>query len=388
MSDRTHRAMQFLTGSDPRPPSSPGAEDQPLMIGRRRWLQAGGAALALAVAPGLTIPARADQVRFFQIGTATTGGTYFLIGGVLANAVSNPPGTRPCDRGGSCGVPGLIVVAQSTSGAVENVNLLRQKRLESALVQADIAHAAREGQNPFDKTPYPDLRAIANLYTETIHLVVRADGGMKGPADLRGKRVALGEQGSGTLVTARALLSTYGLSEKTVKPFYLSPGAAGDRLVAGELDAFVIVGGYPLPAVAELARRLPIALLPFDDGRAAQLKKRLPFFTESRIDADTYENVPATASLGVGAQWLVRADMKPTLVHDITAALWNEQTRLMLDNGHPRGKSIRLETALDGLSVPLHPGAETYYREAGMVKETAAAPQAPEPAAAVKTRPH
>lgn len=345
---------------------------------RRRFLQGG---LGLLAAGALAGPARAnsgaEQVRFFQIGTGTTGGTYFLIGGLLANAVSNPPGSRPCERGGSCGVPGLIVVAQATSGAVENISLMQSRRLESALVQADIAHAALEGQGPFDKAPYADLRAIANLYTETIHLVVRADSGIKTPADLRGKRVVLGEQGSGTLVTARALLASYGLSERTVKPFYLSPAAGGDRLEAGDMDAFIIVGGYPLPSVADLARRVPIALLPFDDKRAAQLVKRLPHFTESRIEADVYDGVPVTQSLGVGAQWLVRGDLKPELVHAITTALWNDQTRSMLDNGHPRGRSVQLATALSGLAVPLHPGAERFYREKGLLKDG----QAPAPGA-------
>lgn len=341
-------------------------------IDRRRRLFL-GAGLGLLATGGIGAVTRAapvgEQVRFFQIGTGTTGGTYFLIGGLLANAVSNPPGSRPCDRGGSCGVPGLIVVAQATSGAVENVSLMRSRRLESALVQADTAHAALTGVEPFDKGAYADLRSIANLYTETIHLVVRANSGIKSPADLKGKRVALGEQGSGTLVTARALLATYGLSEKSVKPFYLSPAAGGDRLEAGEMDAFLIVGGFPLPSVADLARRTPIALVPFDDGRAAQLMKRLPHFTESRIEADTYEGVPATRSLGVGAQWVVRGDLKPDLIYAITDALWNGQTRSMLDNGHPRGHSVQLATALSGLAAPLHPGAERFYREKGMLKD-------------------
>lgn len=348
------------------PPTTPHETDRPAACLRRRTLL--GMGLGLLATPAALSAPTGDQVRFFQIGTGTTGGTYFLIGGLLANAVSNPPGSRPCDRGGACGVPGLIVVAQATSGAVDNIGLMRSRRLESALVQADIAHVALNGDEPFQKAAYPDLRAVANLYTETIHLVTRAGSGIKSPADLKGKRVALGEQGSGTLVTARALLTTYGLSEKAVKPFYLSPAAGGDRLETGELDAFLIVGGYPLPAVADLARRIPIALVPFDDARAAQLMKRLPHFTEARIDADTYEGVPATRSLGVGAVWVVRGDLKPDLVHDITAALWNEQTRSMLDNGHPRGRSIQLATALTGLSVPLHPGAERFYRAKGMIK--------------------
>lgn len=365
--------------SPPVPAPFPPATDTDSADPRRRLLLGTGLGL-LAAGFGMAGHAApvGEQVRFLQIGTGTTGGTYFLIGGLLANAVSNPPGSRPCDRGGSCGVPGLIVVAQATSGAVENVSLMRSRRLESALVQADTAHAALTGADPFEKTAYPDLRSIANLYTETIHLVVRANSGIKSPADLRGKRVALGEQGSGTLVTARALLATYGLSEKSVKPFYLSPAAGGDRLEAGELDAFLIVGGFPLPSVADLARRTPIALVPFDDGRAAQLMKRLPHFTESRIEADTYEGVPATRSLGVGAQWVVRGDLKPELVYAITTALWNEQTRSMLDNGHPRGHSIQLTTALSGLAAPLHPGAERFYRERGLLKD--ARPTATSPA--------
>lgn len=362
--------------AEPPRPVLPETDMKPGFLRRRDLLAGGLGLMAASSLPGAALAAP-EQVRFFQIGTGTTGGTYFLIGGLLANAVSNPPGSRPCDRGGACGVPGLIVVAQATSGAVENIGLMRSRRLESALVQADIAHGAVNAEDPFQKTPYPDLRAIANLYTETIHLVTRAGGGIKTPADLKGKRVALGEQGSGTLVTARALLATYGLSEKSIKPFYLSPAAGGDRLEAGELDAFLIVGGYPLPAVTDLARRMPIALVPFDDARAAQLMKRMPHFTEARIEADTYDGVPATRSLGVGGVWVVRGDLKPELVHDITAALWNAQTRSMLDNGHPRGKSIQLATALSALPVPLHPGAEKFYRSKGLIKGEVPAPKVP-----------
>ncbi len=360
MSERARPAMRT-----PPYPASPRAAAP---LGRRALLRAGLGLSALPLLGGVGLTARAQAIKFFQIGTGTTGGTYFLVGGILANAISSPPGARPCDRGGSCGVPNLIAVAQATSGAVENINLLRERRLESALVQADIAHAAALAEGSFAKLkPFDGLRAIANLYTETIHLVVRADGPIKTPADLKGKRLGMGEEGSGTLVTARALLATYGLSEKTVKPLYLSPGAAGDRLVTGEADAFLIVGGYPLPAVADLARRLPIRLLAFDDQRAEQLLKRLPSFTPAQIEAGSYEGVPAVRSLGVGAQWVVRADVPEALVHAVTGALWNDATRKLLSEGHPRGKSIRRETALKGLAVPLHPGAERWYREAGLL---------------------
>lgn len=338
---------------------------------RRRLFLAG--ATGLCAAGLFPVAAAGQDLRYFQIGTGTTGGTYFVIGGILANAISNPPGSRPCDRGGSCGVPGLIAVAQSTSGAVENVQAIRDRRMESGLVQADIMFAAYRGTSVFAGTgPFTELRAIASLYPETIHVVVRDRSDIAGPADLRGRRVALGEKGSGTLVTARAVLSAYGLSEKRLQPVYLGPGTAGDRLAAGDLDAFFIVGGFPLPAVADLAGRIPIRLLPLDTAHAQNLVRRLPFYSLAVIPAGAYPGVAVTPTLGVGAVWAVHGAIENDLVHGIVRALWHPDVRMLLDSGHPRGSEIRIETAVAGLPVPLHPGAERFYREAGFVPEIAA----------------
>ena len=131
---------------------------------------------ALTLAGLLLGPAQAQDLHFFRIGTGTTGGTYFPIGGEIADAISNPPGSRPCESGGSCGVPGLIAIAQATEGSLANIEALRNSGLEAALAQADVAYAAYtatgvyKGQPPFTK-----LCAIANLYGEAVHLVVRAD---------------------------------------------------------------------------------------------------------------------------------------------------------------------------------------------------------------------
>jgi uncharacterized protein len=323
--------------------------------------------------PGLV---SAEDIRFFRIGTGTTGGTYFPIGAVLANAISNPPGSRPCDRGGSCGVPGLIAVAQATQGSVENLKEMRTGTLESALSQADIAFWAHQATGPYKgQPPFDQLTAIANLYTETVHVVVRAESNIRSIADLRGKVVSIGEEGSGTLVEARVILEAYGVSEKDIEARYLKPGPAGDRLVEADIDAFFIVGGHPVAAVAEAAARTPIRLLSFDDPHGKSLKERLPFFTESVIDEGVYEGVLATRTLGVGAQWFVRADVPEELVYGITRALWHPTTRRLLDNGHPKGPAIQLSTALEGLATPLHPGAARFYREAGVLNATPAEPE-------------
>lgn len=337
----------------------------------RRRLLAGAAAAGVAAA----LPGRAaaqEALRYFRIGTGTTGGTYFPIGGLIANAISNPPGSRPCERGGSCGVPGLIAVAQATNGSVENLELLRTGGVEAAMSQADTAYMAYTGTGIFAGRPALEgLRSIGMLYVEAVHVVVRADSGIAGIADLRDKVVSVGEEGSGTLVEARLILEAYGLNEGSLRARYLKPGPAADRLAAGDLDAFFIVGGTPVGAVTDVAGRIPVALLPFSGEAAERLRANHRFLIDLLIPEGVYPGVAATRTLGVGAELLTRADRNPELIYGVTRALWHENTRQILAEGHPRGKSIDPASALAGLSVPLHAGAERYYREAGLLGNAA-----------------
>ncbi|MHA7060645.1 TAXI family TRAP transporter solute-binding subunit [Azospirillum argentinense] len=332
---------------------------------------AGGALLGL-----LPRGAVAQDIRYFRIGTGTTSGTYFPIGGLIANAISNPPGSRPCDRGGSCGVPGLIAVAQATLGSVENIELLRSGAVEAGMSQADIAYWAYTGSGIFHgKAPFEGLRSIGMLYAEAIQLVVRADSDLHGVADLKGKAVSLGEEGSGVLVEARAILDAFGVKEGELRPpAYLKPGTAADRLAKKELDAFFMVGGFPVAAVTDVANREPIRLIPLDGDMADRLRIRQRFYMDQIIPADTYPGVPEVHTLGVGAELLVRADRDPALIHGVTKALWHENTRRLLIEGHPKGRSFDATKAVANVSVPLHPGAERYYREVGLIGNAANEP--------------
>ena len=342
----------------------------------RRHLLAGAAGAALL---GL-LPrgAWAQEIRYFRIGTGTTSGTYFPIGGLIANAISNPPGSRPCDRGGSCGVPGLIAVAQATLGSVENIELLRSGAVEAGLSQADIAYWAYTGSGIFQgKAPFEGLRSIGMLYAEAVQLVVRADSDLHGVADLKGKAVSLGEEGSGVLVEARAILDAFGVKEAELRPpAYLKPGTAADRLAKGELDAFFMVGGFPVSAVTDVANREPIRLIPLDGETADRLRASQRFYLTLTIPAETYPGVPDTRTLGVGAELLVRADRDPGLFYGVTKALWHENTRRLLIEGHPKGRSFDATRAVANVSVPLHPGAERYYREVGLIGNAANEPTA------------
>lgn len=324
--------------------------------------------IATAFAPALF--ALAQDARFFRIATGPTGGTYFPVGALLAGAVSNPPGSRPCGEGGNCGVPGLIAVTLTTQGSVENVDLMADGGVESGFVQADIAFQAYSGKGRFAKTgPVAKLRAIANLYPESLHVVVRRDAGVDRIGELKGRRVSIGPAESGSAAAALLLLKAYGLNARSVKLSWEDPFVAADGVRAGTLDALILVGGAPMLAISELAQDTPIALLPIEGPQSERLLRDNPFFSRRALAADVYPNVPALSTLAVGAQWITTSEIDADLVYELTRALWHVNTRRLLDRGPPNAKQIRLETALSGVSIPLHEGALRYYREAGLIDD-------------------
>ncbi len=313
---------------------------------------------------------QAEELRYFRIGTGGVSGTYYPIGGIIALAISNPPGARPCEQGGSCGPPGLLVIAQSANGSVANVQDIQRGRLESGFVQSDVAYWAYTGTGKFaGKQPIRDLRSIANLYPESIHIVVRKGAGITRVEDLVGKRVSLDEPGSGTLIDAELVLAEYGVSTRDIDAEYVKPDVAIRRIRKNQLDAFFFVAGYPASAVTELAEDGAVELLPIDGPEADRLVSRYRFFSRDPIPAGTYPGIPSIDTINVGAQWLVSSNIDEALVYAITESLWNESSRKLLDTGHPRGRAIRLETALQGIAVPLHPGARRFYQEIGMAVE-------------------
>ena len=327
------------------------------------------AAIALAGAV-LAAFAVAQDIKFFRIGTGGTAGTYYPIGGLLSNAISNPPGSRECDKGGSCGVPGLVATAVASNGSVANINGITSGQLESGFTQSDVAYWAYTGTGTYEGKPkVADLRLIANLFPESIHIVARKGSGINSVVDLKGKRVSLDEPGSGTLVDARIILAAFGITEKDIKAEYLKPNQSGDKLRDGGLDAFFFVGGYPTGAISELASAGGgIDLVPVTGPEVDKMRAQYGFFAPDTIPANTYKGIGEVKTISVGAQWVTSTKQSDALIYEVTKALWNENTRKLLDAGHAKGRDIQSKTALDGIGIPLHPGAERFYREAGLLK--------------------
>lgn len=316
--------------------------------------------------PAIT-PEEEAQAQFFQISTASPGGTYFPVGRTLASIISQPPGSEPCRQGGRCGVPGLIAVAKASPGSVANVRNVNSGRVDSALVQADVAAWAFNGERMFDGEGYAsNLRAIASLYPEAVQLVASRTAGIASVTDLRGKRVSVGRLDSGTRVDALLILKAYGLEESDIILVEVDSLEASDMILRGALDAFFLLAGAPSLAVADLVGRGDVTLVPIDGPQAEHLAKDNSFFVPYLIAEGIYPGVPETATLSVRALWITHAAVSAKLVRRITEALWSRSNRDTLDKGHPKALEIRLETALDGIPIPLHRGARDAYRELGV----------------------
>jgi TRAP transporter TAXI family solute receptor len=309
-----------------------------------------------------------SETRFFRIGAAATGGSFFEIGGVVAAAISSPVQGSACQSSGGCGVPGLVAVAQATQGSMENLRLINTKQLESGFAQADLAAMAYNGTGAFaEERPMPRLRVIGSLFPEALHVVVRADGPIRSVADLAGKTVAIGEAGSGTAVNSRLLLAAAGIGEDAATRKNLRPSQAAAEMRAGTVDAMILAGGYPVPALQELAAAMPIRLVPVVGEVATALKRDFSLYTPTTIAAGTYRNVDTdTPTVGFHALWVVDADIDADLVHDITRAVWSAGAAKLFAGIDPIGKQIKLADALKGVSLPLHPGAARFYREKGL----------------------
>ncbi len=317
----------------------------------RRDAMRGAATLAVLAASGSRAYA---QAKFFRIGTGGTGGTYYPIGGLIGNAISN-------DK--------LNASAVATNGSVANVNGIVGGSMESGFSQADVATWAFTGTGIYEGKPkVEELRAIANLYPESVHVVVKKGLNIKSIADLKGKRVSLDEPGSGTLVNAKAILAAYGVTEKDIKPEYLKPAQSAEKMKDGSVDCFFSTTGYPQGAISELATSSGIELVAIDGAGRDKILEAYKFFAKDAIPDSAYKDVKGVDTIAVGAQWVTTAKMDADLVYEVTKGMWSDKARAALDNGHAKGKSIVKATALAGLGIPLHPGAERFYKEAGLLK--------------------
>lgn len=300
----------------------------------------------------------------FQVATGSTGGTYFPVGELIAGLISNPPGVDRCEKTNVCGPPGLILSARTSDGAVANVLAVNAGRVDSGLAQGDVLADAVAGKGVF-RTAQTHIRVIAALFPEDVHLVVARKSRIARVSDLRGKRVSLGAEGSGTNVTARAILAAYGISPSAIKARHDSSDVDAQLLQSGKLDAFFFVGGTPVPLMDDLLARGVARLVPIGGKQRDRLLKLSPNLSSDVIAAGIYPGTGAVQTVSVRALWVVRDSAPDSVVYGVVKALFNPANRDLLYANLRVARFIRLDTATAKLPAPLHPGAMRFYREAG-----------------------
>lgn len=307
--------------------------------------------IALAATTILATAGIASAAKnYVSIATGGTSGTYFPIGGAIAQAV-----TKGSD---------IQATAETGNASVANINLVSKGDIEVAFVQNDISYWAYKGEQMF-KQPMTNVRAIASLYPEHIQIIVSKTAGIKNVAGMKGKRVGVGAPGSGTEGDAKAILTLAGVQYSDMKVDFLDFGATTSRFKDNQIDAGFVVAGYPTASVMDLALTKDIDLLSFDDAFLAKLSEAHPYFVASAIPGNTYKGVTADVKTPAVMAILVTHDkMSDDVIYNFTKAMFDNIADVHAS--HAKGKEINLATALDGLTVPLHPGAAKFYKEKGM----------------------
>jgi len=327
----------------------------------------------------------APQRIAFQIATGSTTGSYFPVGQVLADLLSHPPGVGRCQTADVCGPAGLIVSTRASEGSIANVIAVNAGNVSSGIAQTDVVAMAVAGKGPFAKSgPAKQLRVIANLYGEDVHLLAAKDSNIKSVADLRGKRVSLSSEGSGTINTARAILAAFRLSERSVVPNYDSGEKATDLLQAGKLDAVFYVGGTPVNLIEQLLDEGVATLVPINGDGRTRLLRAQPHLYAHTIPLGSYTGAGEVETVAVDALWITDASQPDALIYGVVRSLFNPANRASLNAERVGAHFVELESAARGFTAPLHPGAARFFMEMGALDPQ---PQAPPPAPPSKGAP-
>ena len=287
--------------------------------------------------------------KSINIATGGTAGTYYPIGGAMAEILNKE-------------IPGMNASAQSTSASVANINMLKEGRVDLAIVQNDITYYAVNGTEMFD-SKIENLRGIAALYPETCQFVTLESSGIKTIADIKGKKVAVGAAGSGVEGNVRQILNAYGITYDDINEQYLSFADGANALKDGTVDVACLTAGYPTASVQEVASQKQIRLLPLDQDKISALSIDYPFYTKTIIPAGTYqgfnEEIPTVSVMAI----LVASDkIDDENAYTITKALFTNVDKIVA--AHPAGKNIKKETALNGINfIKMNSGAEKFLKE-------------------------
>ena len=287
------------------------------------------------------------------LATGGTAGTYYPFGGAMAKIWNSK-------------IKDMNVTAQTSGASGENVRLINKKEVELALVQSDTLDFAFNAKEAF-KEPLKGMSVIATLYPEIVQVVVAAGSPIKSFADLKGKKMGVGAPGSGTEANFRQLLDAYGMKKEDVNAQYLSFSESAEAFKDKHIDAFIVTAGIPNAGIMDVSTQNEIRILDIPSDVAGKMTQKYPFLAGVKVPANTYKGQTADVStVAVNAVLIAGNQLKDDMVYNLTKALFESQAELA--SAHAKGKGVNLQYAVQGVSIPFHPGAVKYYKEKGLMK--------------------
>ncbi len=304
----------------------------------------------LKVAAGAAMGAlfvTAVSAQELRIGTASQGGAFYPVGQAISSLVDKY-------------ADGLTMVPVVTQGSVQNPRLVNTGEVDIAITNNNLSVLANKGVGPYKKSGAMNLRAIGSLHFSVLHMMTLDGSDINGIADLKGKRVAVGPAGGGTIPFTNQVLGLYGLSMDDITPSFLSYSDGFSQLADGNVDAAFALSGYPAGAVMQAQANKKLKYIPLGDDVMAKALEKYQNYNKVVIPADVYNTAADGALLGVNNMLIVDAGMSDEVAGKIAAAIYDHMDEFRAENAHAR--QIEPERSLK-LKIPLHPGAEAYHKK-------------------------
>lgn len=291
------------------------------------------------------------QPSRISIATGGTAGTYFPLGGAMADLINEH-------------IPGVQANAEVTGASIENVRLVADGRAEIALANANAPFYARKGTEPFNKS-HEKIVAIAAHHPSVMQIAVPAGSNITTIGDLAGKRVNVGAPGGANAVMTEAILKGHGLTTADVKAQRLTFAEVVNAFHNDRLDAAFILSGFPMSALIDLSSSMDIRLLPLEEDALANINEEHPYYTAFTLPGSTYDGIESDIpSLSVWNVIFTNAVLDEGFIYDVTKLFYENLDRF--ESAHPISRFMTLENAVN-VSIPLHPGAARYFEEQGVL---------------------
>jgi len=307
--------------------------------------------LSLAMVLGLAACGGKSKKVEITLATGGTSGTYYAVGGAMQTVLNDK--LTLCELN-----------TESTGASKANVNLITDGEAQMAILQSDVVSYAHTGTNTFAETGVEDSALwVAGLYNETVQIIATTD--ITDISQLAGRTVCMGDVGSGTRVNAEQILAAYGMTADDVNAVSGSFQDGVDGIKDGKVDAAFTVAGAPTTAITDLATTNSFNMLSLTDEALAYIHENFPFLVDDNLPADTYKGIPETRCVAVQAALVASKDISADVVYELLKTMFDNKDALV--TGHAKFQFLDASYASSGASVPLHPGAEKFYKEAGVL---------------------